>query len=144
MSGIKTSVKLGRIEFTFYSDLLKADLQPLLIIFPGVSSSKRLLMAEVCKFWRRSKFPCLFLPDGMIDWFEVVQVEEKPNKCKAQADVLFRSVLNIYLDERDYHKGEQLGLILNGFTEATVIKDYPIRNRKVLLLVRRRRFKVAK
>lgn len=28
----------------------------------------------------------------------------------------------------------------NGFTEATVIKDYPIRNRKVLLHVRRRRY----
>lgn len=81
-----------------------------------------------------------FLPDGMIDWFEVVRIEEEPNNGKAQADVLFKSVLNIYLDERDNRKGDQLGLTPNGFTEATVIKDYPIRNRKVLLHVRRRRY----
>ena len=25
----------------------------------------------------------VFLPDGMIDWFEVVRIEEEPNKGKA-------------------------------------------------------------
>ena len=79
----------------------------------------------------------------MIDWFEVVWIEEEPNKGKAQADMLFKSVLNIYLDERDNREGEQLGLTPNGFTEATVIKDYPIRNRKVRLHVRRRKYKDA-
>ena len=81
-----------------------------------------------------------FLPEGMTDWFDVVRVVEEPNTGKAQADVLYRSVLNIYLDERDNREGEQLGLKPNGFTEPTVIKDYPIRNRKVLLHVRRRRY----
>jgi len=81
-----------------------------------------------------------FLPEGMTDWFEVVNIEEYPNTGKAQADVLYKSVLNIYLDERDNRKCEQLGLKPNGFTEPTVIKDYPIRNRKVLLHVRRRRY----
>lgn len=81
-----------------------------------------------------------FLPDGMIDWFEVVKIVEDPNTGKAQADVLYNSVLNIYLDERDNREGEQLSLKPNGFTEPTVIKDYPIRNRKVLLHVRRRRY----
>ena len=81
-----------------------------------------------------------FLPEGMTDWFEVVKIEEYPNTGKAQADVLYKSVLNIYLDERDNRKCEQLGLKPNGFTEPTVIKDYPIRNRKVLLHVRRRRY----
>ena len=81
-----------------------------------------------------------FLPEGMTDWFDVVRVVEEPNTGKAQADVLYSSVLNIYLDERDNREGEQLGLKPNGFTEPTVIKDYPIRNRKVLLYVRRRRY----
>ena len=81
-----------------------------------------------------------FLPEGMTDWFDVVRVVEEPNTGKAQADVLYSSVLNIYLDERDNREGEQLGLKPNGFTEPTVIKDYPIRNRKVLLHVRRRRY----
>ena len=81
-----------------------------------------------------------FLPDGMTDWFEIVGMREEPNGGTAQADVLYSSVLHIYLDERDNRIGDQLGLKPNGFTEATVIKDYPIRNRKVLLHVRRRRY----
>ena len=81
-----------------------------------------------------------FLPDGMTDWFEIVKVVEGPNPDKTKVDALFSSVLNIYLDERDNREGEQLGLRPNGFTEATIIKDYPIRNRKVLLHVRRRRY----
>ena len=81
-----------------------------------------------------------FLPEGMTEWFDVVRVSEEPNTGKAQADVLYSSVLNIYLEERDNRQGEQLGLKPNGFTEPTVIKDYPIRNRKVLLHVRRRRY----
>lgn len=81
-----------------------------------------------------------FLPEGMIDWFEVVNIKEETNKGTAQADVLYNSVLNIYLDERDNREGENMGLRPNGFTEPTVIIDYPIRNRKVLLHVRRRRY----
>lgn len=81
-----------------------------------------------------------FLPNGMSDWFEVVKISEEPNTGTTQADILYSSILNIYLDERDNREGEQLGLKPNGFTEATVIKDYPIRNRKVLLHVRRRRY----
>ena len=81
-----------------------------------------------------------FLPEGMIDWFEVVNIKEEANTGTAQADVLYNSVLNIYLDERDNREGENMGLRPNGFTEPTVIRDYPIRNRKVLLHVRRRRY----
>ncbi len=76
----------------------------------------------------------------MTDWFEVVKVVEESNTGTETADVLYNSVLNIYLDERDNHEGERLGLKPNGFTEPTVVKDYPIRNRKVLLHVRRKRY----
>ena len=76
----------------------------------------------------------------MIDWFEVVNIKEETNKGTAQADVLYNSVLNIYLDERDNREEENMGLRANGFTEPTVIQDYPIRNRKVLIHVRRRRY----
>lgn len=81
-----------------------------------------------------------FLPEGMIDWFEIVKIIEEPNKGTEQADVLYGTVMHIYLDERDNRTGEELGLKPNGFTEPTVVKDYPIRNRKVLLHVRRRRY----
>lgn len=81
-----------------------------------------------------------FLPEGMIDWFEIVNIIEEPNKGTELADVLYGSVLNIYLDERDNRTDKEIGLKPNGFTEPTVVKDYPIRNRKVLLHVRRRRY----
>ena len=48
-----------------------------------------------------------FLPEGMIDWFEVVNIKEEPNRGTAQADVLYNSVLHIYLDERDNRTGEE-------------------------------------
>ena len=88
----------------------------------------------------RDFFISFFLPDGMIDWFEVVHMSEENNPGTTIADKLYNRILNIYLDERDNRSEDQTGLKPNGFTEPTVIKDYPIRNRKVLLHVRRRRY----
>lgn len=53
-------------------------------------------------------FISFFLPDGMTDWFEVVNIVEEANTGTAHADVLYKSVLNIYLDERDNRTGEQM------------------------------------
>ena len=89
---------------------------------------------------KKDFFISFFLPEGITDWFEVVKFIEEPNTGKEDADALYDTVLNIYLDEIDNRKGEQLGLTPNGFTEPTVVKDYPIRNRKVLLHIRRRRY----
>ena len=88
----------------------------------------------------RDFFISFFLPEGMIDWFEVVHMTEENNPGTTIADKLYNRILNIYLDERDNRSEDQMGLKPNGFTEPTVIKDYPIRNRKVLLHVRRRRY----
>ena len=88
----------------------------------------------------RDFFISFFLPEGMIDWFEIVHMTEENNPGTTIADKLYNRILNIYLDERDNRSEDQMGLKPNGFTEPTVIKDYPIRNRKVLLHVRRRRY----
>lgn len=81
------------------------------------------------------------LPDGMLDWFDVIRVEEtEKEECNNELDILFHNALHFYLDERDNRTGECLGLIPNGFTETTVIHDYPVRNRKLVLHVRRRRY----
>ena len=55
----------------------------------------------------------------MIDWFEVVNIKEEANTGTVQADVLYNSVLNIYLDERDNREEENMRLRPNGFTEPT-------------------------
>lgn len=39
-----------------------------------------------------------FLPNGMIDWFEIVKMVEEPNTSKSRADILYDSILNIYRD----------------------------------------------
>lgn len=88
-------------------------------------------------------FASFFLPDGMLDWFEITYVKEETNDGSKDFDILFPTVLHIYLDERDNRKGDSLGLKPNGFSEYTTLQDYPIRNRKVVLHVRRRRYKDA-
>lgn len=88
-------------------------------------------------------FASFFLPNGMLDWFDIVRIEEETNDGTKKFDGFFSTILHIYLDERDNREGETLGLVPNGFTEPTIIKDYPIRDRKVILHVRRRRYKDA-
>ena len=50
--------------------------------------------------------------------------------------------MHIYLDERDVLPEEYEGksLSANGFYEESTIKDFPLRDRKVVLHVRRRRW----
>ena len=79
------------------------------------------------------------LPESIIDWFEFVNVTEEPIEPKK--DELFKSRLHIYLDERDNRTNEHLYLNPNGFTEPTEVADFPIRDHKVMLHIRRRRWK---
>lgn len=42
------------------------------------------------------------LPEGMLDWFDVIKVEETDKTAfNHELDVLFPKELHIYLDERD-------------------------------------------
>ena len=80
------------------------------------------------------------LPEGMLDFFEVVRIDEEP---LPQEKVYRGGILHIYLDELDNRSKEQGALIPNGFTEPTLINDFPIRDRKVVLHIRRRRWQDA-
>ena len=80
----------------------------------------------------------IVLPPSILDWFELVNVDEEitdPSKEK-----LYVGIIHIYLDERDNLPDTQKHLKANGFTEPTRINDFPIRDRKVVLHVRRRRW----
>lgn len=79
------------------------------------------------------------LPKSILDWFEFVKVTEE--SIAPKKDELFKSRLHIYLDERDNRTNEHLFLTPNGFTEPTEVADFPIRDRKVTLHIRRRRWK---
>lgn len=79
------------------------------------------------------------LPNGILDWFEFVTAKEVPTEGKSE--VLYKTTLHIYLDERDNRTCETSFLTPNGYTEETTIKDFPVRDRKMVLHIRRRRWK---
>lgn len=81
----------------------------------------------------------IILPEGILDLFEVTNVEEEHTGIKDETDTEVR-VIHIYLDERDLREEEWHDLQPNGFTEPRKINDFPIRDRKVVLHVRRRRW----
>lgn len=83
-------------------------------------------------------FISFFLPEGILDWFEIVKGNEVPLEKKK--DEVYNATLHIYLDERDNRTPEMLFLRPNGFTEETIVNDFPVRDRKLVLHIRRRRW----
>ena len=72
----------------------------------------------------------LLLPDGLLDYFEVVDVEE------------LERVIVIHLDERVLTDFELRGknLYSKGFYPPSDIHDFPVRGKSLILRVRRRRW----
>ena len=87
----------------------------------------------------------IILPTSILDWFSLVRVEEQQSNKKPSRDSVWSGMeLHIYLDEKDNRsEEEQVILSPNGFTEPTVVQDFPIRDRKVYLHIRRRRWLTA-
>lgn len=79
------------------------------------------------------------LPKGMLDTFEVTNVEEECTGLYDETNTEIR-ILHIYLDERDLRDDVWHDLKPNGFTEPRVFNDFPVREYKVALHVRRRRW----
>lgn len=77
----------------------------------------------------------------MLDYFEIERMEESsPSKDAIAKGAEYSSVLDIYLKELDNRDESQQNLQMNGYTEYTTIDDFPIRDRKVRLHIRRRRW----
>ena len=70
------------------------------------------------------------LPKEIVEYFDLVKIEE------------IGEVLHLYLDESDNKPEEhkEIALFPNGFYEESTIKDFPLRDKKVVLHVRRRRW----
>ena len=80
----------------------------------------------------------LLLPESMLFSYDVVNIElvELP-----KPDPLMTGWLKIYLEEKDSRSEEQKATLKpNGFTEGRWFDDFPIRDRKVSLNVKRRRY----
>ncbi len=77
------------------------------------------------------------LPDGVTSYFDLVNFSEESAR---EADQLYKTELHLYLDERDNRPEGFAGIKPNGFTEEKQILDFPVRNRRTVLHVRRRRW----
>lgn len=80
----------------------------------------------------------MVLPPSILDWFDIVKVYEQITDTTGKE--VFVGIIHIYLDESDNRTSETAHLRPNGFTEETKVSDFPIRDRKVLLHIRRRRW----
>ena len=74
------------------------------------------------------------LPEEIVEYFSLSRIKEEEKKDG--------KILHIYLDEEnkipeEYHDME---LLPNGFYPESTIKDFPLRDKKVILHVRRRRW----
>ena len=81
----------------------------------------------------------LVLPEKILDVFEVTNVVDE-DTGQVQETGLVLHIIHIYLDERDMRETLWHDLRPNGFTEERKINDFPLRDKKVVLHVRRRRW----
>lgn len=96
-------------------------------------------MAKKKNHFDSSMLLSYMFPKDMLDYFEVTDAsEEHTGKLDETGTEIV--VLHIYLDERDNRDKEWHDLQPNGFTEPRSINDFPLRDRKVVLHVRRRRW----
>ena len=79
------------------------------------------------------------LPQGILDSFEITKVEEEVTSERDETGTVIR-ILHIWLEERDLREKVWHDLRPNGFTEYRAFNDFPQREHKVLLHVRRRRW----
>jgi hypothetical protein len=80
-----------------------------------------------------------FLPKDILKYFEVTDIKQETTDFK-EVTGDNRVILHIYLDERDTRDDAWHDLTPNGFTEPHKVNDFPVRDRKVILHLRRRRW----
>ena len=83
----------------------------------------------------------LMLPPTILDYFDVVHVEERAIGEKERKG-LERGEVIIHLEEHNEFRNPEEGHTYrpNGFYEVSRINDFPLRDRRVVLLLRRRRW----
>ena len=81
------------------------------------------------------------LPPTILDYFDVVRVEERAIGEKERKG-LERGEVVIHLEEHNEFRSPEVGHTYrpNGFYEPSTINDFPLRDRRVALILRRRRW----
>lgn len=80
-------------------------------------------------------------PSHLLEYFDLVDVRERPIAEKDRQGVESGELI-FHLEERDEFRGREDGHTYrpNGFYEASRVRDFPLRDKKVTLLIRRRRW----
>ena len=77
----------------------------------------------------------LVLPKEILDYFDIVKLETEESDIDAMSMTIYMDErMNAYLQKSDEYESK-------GFMEPIRITDFPIRDHKVILVLRRRRWK---
>ncbi len=81
------------------------------------------------------------LPSHLLDYFDLVLVEERPVPEKSRLGVESGELV-FHLEEHNEYRTPEDGHIYrpNGFYEASKVRDFPLRDKRVTLLIKRRRW----
>ena len=81
------------------------------------------------------------LPPTILDFFDVIRVEERAISAKERKG-LERGEVVIHLEEHNEFRSSEEGHTYrpNGFYEVSRINDFPLRDRRVTLMLHRRRW----
>jgi len=96
-------------------------------------------MAKISNTFDSSSLLRYMFPKGLLDYFEITNAEEEHTGKYDEINTEI-VILHVYLDERDLRDKEWYDLKPNGFTEPKIIHDFPLRELKIALHVRRRRW----
>lgn len=83
-------------------------------------------------------FAGMVLPDEILDYFDMVDFSEE--KTGRVINGHPERIMHIYLRENDWAHSVGDGYRPNGYTEEKDICDFPIRGRKTIIHVKRRRW----
>ena len=83
----------------------------------------------------------LVLPQALLDYFDLVDIKSRDIPINERMG-LERGEVTFYLDELDDLRNKEAGHTYrpNGFYEASRVKDFPLRDKRVTLIIRRRRW----
>ena len=81
------------------------------------------------------------LPSHLLDYFDLVLFEERPVPEKSRLGVESGELV-FHLEEHNEYRTPEDGHIYrpNGFYEASKVRDFPLRDKRVTLLIKRRRW----
>lgn len=92
-------------------------------------------ISYLCNMNMLEQLARLVLPKEILDYFDIVKIETEESDIDAMSMTIHLDErMNAYLQKSDEYESK-------GFMEPVCVTDFPIRDHKVILVLRRRRWK---